>query len=80
MMPSIPIELLPLLTEAFNKTQDCFGIFDPNDILIYCNPSLATMFGTTVRLATNQSFQALIEHCFVYNEGVIVEATDLMSG
>lgn len=76
-MEDKPVEMLPLLIEAFARTQDCVGVFDAQDRLVYCNPSLATMFGKSQLIATNQTFEQLIEYCFLHNEGVIVETTDL---
>jgi len=76
-MDRVPANIFPLLIEAYAKTQDCVGIFDPQDRLIYCNKSLAAMFGTTQVLATNQTFDQLVEHCFVHNEGLIIETTNL---
>ncbi|MDP2559697.1 sensor domain-containing diguanylate cyclase [Psychrobium sp. 1_MG-2023] len=66
-----------LIFESLSKTDDCFGVFDQNDQLIFCNDSLAEMFGTTKVIATGQTFSSLIEHCYLHNVGVIVETTDL---
>jgi len=66
-----------LLFESLAETADCFGVFDLNDRLIYCNPSLAQVFGQPQDKIHNQTFPQIVEYCYLYNEGLIIETDDI---
>lgn len=53
--PDIP----QYLFDAIAETSDCFGVFDSNDKLIFCNPTLAEIFGRSQAAIMHQSFSQL---------------------
>jgi len=61
------------LVKSLALTKDGIGIFDDNDILIYCNPTLASMFDLTPDLATGKTFEAIIEHNYQTKSGLNIE-------
>jgi len=67
-----------LLFESLAETADCFGVFDLDDKLIYCNASLAEVFGQPQDKIHNQTFSQIVEHCYLYNEGLIIETSDII--
>jgi len=71
------INIEQILIDAISETSDCFGIFDSNDNLIYCNSSLANIFGQQPERIKNQSFSQIIQHCYLNNQGVIIDTDDI---
>lgn len=62
-----------LILDGLSKTLDGVGIFDPDDILIYCNESCATLWGLSVEQALNLTFSELIRHSLKLKTGVHLE-------
>ena len=73
----IPGSIKDHLIDALSLTHDGIGIFDANDILVYCNDTLASMFSMTAIDATGMSFDSLIEHNFNTNTGLNIESDSL---
>lgn len=66
-----------LLFDSLAETADCFGVFDLDDKLIYCNSSLAQVFGQSQTNIHNQSFSQIVEYCYLYNEGLIINTDNI---
>ncbi|MFT5809020.1 MAG: diguanylate cyclase (GGDEF)-like protein [Moritella dasanensis] len=66
-----------IIFDAFSLTNDGVAIFDANDIVIYCNDSMAKLFGNTAEQTLNKTFHQLIKQCFNSAEGLNVESDDL---
>lgn len=66
-----------LLLDSLAETADCFGVFDLDDKLIYCNSSLAQIFGQSQTKIHNQSFSQIVQHCYLYSEGLIIDADNI---
>ena len=66
-----------LLFDSITSTADCFGIFDADDRLIYCNESLAGVFGQRREELLYQSFSAIIEFSYLYSIGLVIETDNI---
>lgn len=72
-----PPNIQQLLYNSLEKTSDCVGIFDDEDRLIYCNEEMAAMFGQTINDVQGQTFSQIVEYCFLYSKGVLIEANNI---
>lgn len=63
-----------IIAESLLLTKDGVGIFDKNDTLVFCNDTLASIFGCTVDDALNKTFKELALACFNDPIGIIIES------
>jgi len=77
MAQSLPTEFFSIISQAIVQTNDAIGIFDPNDVVIYCNEPFSELFCAKNNDAQDQSFTELITHCHQNNCGINVESEDL---
>ena len=66
-----------IIFNALSLTNDGVAIFDANDTVIYCNESMAKLFGNTAEQALDKTFSELIEQCFNSAEGLNIESDNL---
>lgn len=66
-----------ILFDSLAHTGDSFGIFDPEDRLIYCNQSLAGMFGQSLTALNQQTFSQIIQYSYLYSVGPIINTDDI---
>lgn len=73
----IPDSVKQQLLQGLTLTHDGIGIFDADDVLVYCNHVLASMFSQTAESATGQSFDFLVKHSYTTQTGVNVESSSV---
>lgn len=73
----VPDSIKDYLIDALSLTHDGIGIYDANDILVYCNDTLASMFSMTAIDATGMSFDSLIEFNYSTKTGLNIESDSL---
>lgn len=66
-----------ILFDALSLTSDGVAIFDASDTVIYCNESMAKLFGNTAEQALNKTFSELITQCFNSTEGINIESDNV---
>jgi len=66
-----------IIFDAFSLTNDGVAIFDANDTVIYCNDSMARLFGNTAQQALNKTFSELVRQCFNGTEGINIESDNV---
>lgn len=66
-----------IVCEALSLTKNGVAVFDANDTVIYCNNSMAKLFGSTTQLVLNKTFSELIIQCFNSNKGLNIESDNL---
>lgn len=69
----VPKRIKDLVFESLSLTHDGIGVFDADDVLVYCNEMLASMFGLPVEKATGMTFDQLIEFSYETGEGLNIE-------
>lgn len=67
-----------ILFESLAHTADCFGVFNADDQLIYCNESLAGIFGQPLANLHQQSFSDIIKYSYLYNKGLIIDTDNIV--
>ena len=77
MAQSLPSEFFPIISQAITQTEDAIGIFDPDDVVIYCNEPFNELFCSQKHNSEGQSFTELITHCYRSKSGLNVEGEDL---
>jgi len=65
-----------ILKETLEFSPDSFGIFDENQILIYCNSTFSNMFGVTREEAIGQSHTHLLKESWRAKKGIKIECDD----
>jgi len=65
------------LLNSLSLTRDGIGIFDADDILVYTNSVLASMFNQPVALATGMSFDILARHSYLTQTGLKIESSSI---
>lgn len=77
-MKSLPSsEIQDIIFQSIELTDDGIGIFDANDILIFCNDGIAKLFGCSRDVALNKSFDELVRHCYNSNYGIKIDSDDI---
>ncbi|MDX2322377.1 MAG: sensor domain-containing diguanylate cyclase [Moritella sp.] len=77
-MPTLPTkQVQDIIFNAFSLTNDGVAIFDDNDRVIYCNESMAKLYGDTAELALNKTFSELIKQCFHRAAGINIESDNV---
>lgn len=76
-MSQLAPNIQQLLFSALERTNDCVGIFDAQDNLIYCNEMMASLYAQSVDAVQGQAFSKLVEYCYLYNKGLIIEANSI---
>lgn len=66
-----------ILLDSLLLTSDGVGLFDKNDMMVYCNEPMAKLFGLSAKTAQGKHFSALISACFNSVNGVNVQAENL---
>lgn len=62
-----------IIIDALSSTKDGVGVYDKNDVLVYCNKTVAALFGLSVEEALNKTFTELSEISFNSSIGVNIE-------
>lgn len=70
-------QLQSIIFNALSLTNDGVAVFDANDTVIYCNDSMAKLFGNTAEQALNKTFSILIRECFNRNQGINIESDNV---
>ncbi|MCG7530575.1 diguanylate cyclase [Psychrobium sp. MM17-31] len=76
-MSQLAPNIQQLLATSLERTNDCVGIFDAQDTLIYCNEAMASMYAQPLDAVIGQSFSKLVEYCYLYNKGLVIEANSI---
>jgi len=66
-----------IIFNALSLTNDGVAIFDADDTVIYCNDSMAKLFGNTAQQALNKTFSELVRQCFNGTEGINIESDNV---
>ncbi|EDM68667.1 MAG: sensor domain-containing diguanylate cyclase [Moritella sp.] len=66
-----------IIFDALSLTNDGVAIFDANDTVIYCNDSMAKLFGGTAQQALNRTFSELVRQCFNGTKGINIESDNV---
>lgn len=66
-----------LIIKSLAITTDIIGLFDKNDVVIYCNESFGQLFERTKDEATGCHFSQLIKDCYETNKGLHIETDDI---
>lgn len=69
-------DLSDLLSRVLDTTPDAFGVFDPENRLVFCNLRMATLFGLQREEAIGRTHRELMYAAFHNGLGVNIEATD----
>ena len=69
-----PSAIKDLVFESLSLTHDGIGVFDAEDVLVYCNANLAAMFSLPVETAIGMTFEELIRHNFEARSGILIDA------
>ena len=72
-------EIKDLVFESLSLTHDGIGVFDADDVLVYCNPVTASMFCLPVESATGMTFDKVIESSFYSGTGLNIETDNLQA-
>lgn len=59
------------------RSQDIFGWFSPDDILLYANAVLRNIYGLAQRDNRRLTFEELIRNCYEKQRGFLIETDDL---
>jgi diguanylate cyclase (GGDEF)-like protein len=70
-------DIQKIIIDSLSSTKDGVGIFDKDDLLVFCNKTMAALFGLSQEAALNKSFSELCEHSFNSDQGVNIEAPSL---
>jgi PAS domain-containing protein len=70
-------DIQKIIIDSVSSTKDGVGTFDKDDLLVFCNKTMAALFGLSQSEALNKSFSQLCEHSFNSDGGVNVEAPSL---
>lgn len=70
------MELEKLLNQTLQLTPDSFGIFDPDNILVYCNKQFAEIFAIDQDSAIGMSHGELMRNAYESEEGLHIETED----
>ncbi|BFM14542.1 hypothetical protein R50073_07250 [Maricurvus nonylphenolicus] len=77
-MSPIPQEhIQKIIFQGINLTDDCLGVFDDKDMLVFCNENLARLFGLPIEKALNKYFDEIIRHCHAAPGGINIETDDI---
>ena len=68
-----PDEIRDLVFESLSLTHDGIGVFDADDVLVYCNDNLAAMFSLPADTAIGMTFEDLIRHNYEAQSGLLIE-------
>ena len=66
-----------IILDSISSTKDGVGIFDKSDSLVFCNKTMAALFGLSEKEALNKTFSELCEHSFNSPKGVNIESPTL---
>ena len=72
-----PEHIKDLVFDSLSLTHDGIGVFDADDVLVYCNDILASMFSLPVDSATGMSFDDLIRYNYEAQSGLNIETESL---
>lgn len=67
----------PLIIEALNSSREGFGIYDNNDVLIFCNPTLASHFCLTPEQALGKTFAEMLRCQVNESDGLTIQNEDI---
>lgn len=67
------LKVTRLIIEALKASQDGFGVFDQDDLLIFCNEELANNFGLNAHQALGKSFEDMLRISYASGTGVIAD-------
>ncbi len=66
-----------LIIKALQASNDGFGVFNQDDILVFCNDTLASGFGYPDDEAIGHSFEEILRHSYHTKSGVKADDDDL---
>lgn len=76
MSESDVLDLEKILKEGLDVSPDSFGVFDQNQILIYCNSTFSGIFDVTNEEAIGSSHMSLLQASWQDKKGVKIECDD----
>ncbi|WP_430460205.1 diguanylate cyclase [Thalassolituus sp. LLYu03] len=71
-----PDDLDPILEKMLDVTPDAFGVFDPENRLVFCNQNMARVFGLDRDEALGRTHRELMHEAFHNGLGVNIESDD----
>jgi diguanylate cyclase (GGDEF)-like protein len=72
-----PIDIQRVIIDALSSTEDGVGLYDKNDTLVYCNETVAALFGLSIDDALNKTFTELSIISFNSSNGINIESPTL---
>jgi diguanylate cyclase (GGDEF)-like protein/PAS domain S-box-containing protein len=72
-----PDQLNELIIKALKASQDGVGVYDQNDIMLFCNDTVARIMGYEGREAIGRSFEENLRHSWATGSGVIADDGDV---
>ena len=77
-MEKVPLEQLnELIIKALKASQDGVGVYDQNDIMVFCNDTVARIMGYEASQAIGRSFEENLRHSWETGSGVIADDGDV---
>lgn len=65
------------LTLYFERSEDLFGWFSPDDLLLYANARLRNLFNLSSRDSRKLTFDQIMTSCFKANRGPLIETDSI---
>lgn len=72
-----PDQLNELIIKALQASQDGVGVYDQNDIMLFCNDTVTRIMGYEGREAIGRSFEENLRHSWATGSGVIADDGDV---
>jgi len=72
-----PDQLNELIIKALQASQDGVGVYDQNDIMLFCNDTVARIMGYEGSEAIGRSFEENLRHSWATGSGVIADDGDV---
>ena len=69
-------DISPVLAQMLDITPDAFGVFDPDNRLVFCNQNMARLFGLERDLALGKTHRELMYNVFHNGLGINIENDD----
>lgn len=70
-------DIQAILLAALERTNDVVGVFDAQDVLIYCNEGFAKLFALTKSEGTGVHFSDIIKNCYLNDQGMNIETDNI---
>ena len=73
----VPNQMNELIIRALQASHDGVGVYDQNDIMVFCNDTVARILGFNSKEAIGRSFEENLRHSWATGSGVIADDGDV---